>query len=158
MAARRSRKPIRGITHGRAGYQRGCGCDVCRTANAEYQAGLRQRKGREGPKKIATVTAIRKRSESKDSDPGMMERAVIEECDGLERATSRPTLVVAARNLAKIVDNPDMSGIHTATTKQIMAILTDLHGDEDKSKSTGRRKSGGRLATVGALTKVKREA
>jgi hypothetical protein len=85
-----------------------------------------------------------------------MEKAVIAECEGLERAKVRPTLVVAARNLAKIVDTPKMSSIHTSTTKQIMAILSDLHGDSAKTKATGRRKSGGRLATVGNLTKVKR--
>jgi hypothetical protein len=85
-----------------------------------------------------------------------MELAVAAECDGLERAKDRPALVVAAKNLAKIVDNPQLSSIHTSTTKQIMAILSDLHGDADKVKAANRRKSGGRLATVGALTKVKR--
>jgi hypothetical protein len=85
-----------------------------------------------------------------------MERAVVEECASLERAKDRPTLVVAARNLAKIVDTPKMSSIHTSTTKQIMSILADLHGDTDKAKAANKRKSGGRLATVGQLTKVKR--
>jgi hypothetical protein len=81
---------------------------------------------------------------------------VIAECAELEKARQRPTLVEAARNLAKIVDNPKLSSIHTSTTKQLMAILSDLHGDTEAKKATGKRKSGGRLATVGNLTKVKR--
>lgn len=154
------RKTLKGIKHGRSGYQRGCGCAVCRGAESSYQAGRRAVRGRTDGNVIQMPG---KRSESSDSvvkrrsGVGDMERAVVEECEGLERAKDRPTLVVAARNLAKIVDNPELKGLHTSTTKQIMGILADLHGDSD-DKRKSRKKSGGRLATVGNLTKVKRHA
>lgn len=167
-----------GIPHGLKGYRAPycCTCDVCRAANAQYSRDKRaeyaaakrdelatKREARYAKSQGKERTAIRQRQAAATvsggtvpKSAGPMERAVIEECEGLERAKIRPTLVIAARNLAKIVDTPKMSSIHTSTTKQIMAILADLHGDTAKAKATGRRKSGGRLATVGALTKVKR--
>jgi hypothetical protein len=160
----RKREILEGITHGRSGYLRGCGCDVCRKANSEYSAKRRAEKGRsDNVVQMGSSTRKpvgrppKKRTESRDSVPGDMERAVISECAELPRATERPTLLSAARNMAKILDNPELKGLHNATTKQLMAILKDLHGDDDRAKATGRRKSGGRLATVGALTKVKRQ-
>jgi hypothetical protein len=159
------------IPHGLKGYRTpwNCRCDVCKAANTEYNRG--RRKARQQAKdelaekreqRKQTLTRNRnsgKATESGDSDPtgmGRMERAVVKECAELEKAGKRPTLVEAARNLAKIVDNPKLSSIHTSTTKQLMAILSDLHGDTEAKKATGKRKSGGRLATVGNLTKVKR--
>jgi hypothetical protein len=155
-----------------------CDCTVCKDAINEYNRAGRarrkqqrearqadelaaqraKRKGKQPPISTKGIrAAAAKRTESSDSvAKGRMEKAVLAECEALERARTRPTLVVAACNLAKIVDNPKLSSIHTQTTKQIMAILADLHGDTEKAKATGKRKSGGRLATVGALTKVKR--
>lgn len=160
----RKREVLEGITHGRSGYARGCGCAVCRKANTDYMAERRASKGRDdnvvqmgsGTRK-SVGRPRKKRSESPDSVIGAMEQAVITECAELPRATERPTLLNAAKGMAKILDNPELRGLHNATTKQLMVILKDLHGDDDKSKATGRRKSGGRLATVGALTKVKRQ-
>lgn len=98
------------------------------------------------------------KSESRDSvrKLGEMEKAVIEEC--AEIPDAKPTLVVAARNLGRnvdsLTDNPKVIALYNSTMKQLMATMAELRGD--KSKTTSRRKSGGRLATVGALTKVKR--
>lgn len=176
-----------GIPHGLRGHRApyNCPCDVCRLAwnayctekrnerKAKAEAAAKTRKGpqtldevdellakRKARKAVVVPRKPRAATESNVSDPnviGAMEKAIIEECADLPRAKERPTLVVAARNLAKVVDNPKLSSIHTSTTKQIMVLLADLHGDDDKSKATGRRKSGGRLATVGNLTKVKRK-
>lgn len=170
-----------GIPHGLKGARKPyyCDCDICKAAINKYNregrarrklakqqqddelAAKRQQRRSRDPKgpPISTKGSRARRTEtdvSVSKGVGAMEKAVISECAGLERAKARPTLVVAARNLAKIVDTPKMSSIHTTTTKQIMAILNDLHGDSAKVKATGRRKSGGRLATVGNLTKVKR--
>lgn len=165
MPVRKERPILKGIKHGRSGYQEGCGCDVCRKGEADYQAKRRRERGRDSN---GTVIPMNKRTESNDSDArrrtggvhiiGDMEQAVIDECkqmraDGMK---VRPTVEVAARNLAKIVDDPESRGMHTATTKQIMALLETLQPKE--IKQTGRKKSGGRLATVANLTKVKRQA
>lgn len=152
----RERKTLTGITHGREGYRKGCGCDVCRTAEISYQNKRRRQRGRSP----ANVIPMKRAGETNGSPKrrntiGPMERAVVSECEGLERAEERPTLVAAACNLAKIVDNPELKGLHTSTVKQIMSILTDLHG-EDKKAAGSRRKSGGRLATVRRMTKSKR--
>lgn len=149
------------IPHGLRGYRKPyhCRCDVCKAANAAEARRVRaNRRNAENSDELSRKRAARRTvtADTVSNVVGPMEKAVIAECEGLERAKIRPTLVVAARNLAKIVDTPKMSSIHTSTTKQIMAILADLHGDSAKAKSTGRRKSGGRLATVGNLTKVKR--
>lgn len=91
---------------------------------------------------------------------GEMERAVIEECSSITDA--KPTLVVAAKNLARLIDSlsGDSKGaaVQNSTTKQLMGVMADLRGDKAKAGATGRKKSGGRLATVGNLTKVRRGA
>jgi hypothetical protein len=87
-----------------------------------------------------------------------MERAVIEECAAITDA--KPTMIVAAKNLGRSVDdltdNPKVIALYNSTMKQLMATMAELRGDKVKAGVTGRKKSGGRLATVGALTKVKR--
>jgi hypothetical protein len=167
--------PDDGIPHGLKGARKPyyCDCTVCKDAinayNRERRAArkvakqakdeLAEKRAKRRAVNVAKLHPDRVVTESDDSVPrviGAMEKAVIEETKDLARAKERPTMVVAARNLAKIVDNPKMSSIHTSTTKQIMSIMAELRGDTDKAKATGKRKSGGRLATVGQLTKVKR--
>jgi hypothetical protein len=69
-------------------------------------------------------------------------------------------LVVAAKNLGRNVD--ELAGdikviaLYNSTMKQLMSTMAELRGDKDRP--AGRKKSGGRLATVGNLTKVKRQA
>lgn len=89
-----------------------------------------------------------------------MEKAVIEESAGIPNA--KPTLIVAAKNLGRSVDdltgNEKAIALYNSTMKQLMATMAELRGDKTASNATGRKKSGGRLATVGNLTKVKRDA
>lgn len=146
-------------------------------ASAKSDELARKREAKRDPKgppistkgtRAGGVKRSEQRSESNDSDGsksrrgkriGEMEAAVIAECAQLELAAVRPTVVVAARNLARLVD--DLSGsakggsVQVSTTKQLMAMLESLR---PKDTGSGKRKSGGRLATVGALTKVKRQA
>lgn len=159
------------IPHGIEGYRKyNCKCDdgtenSCLGANRIYQREYRELKRRE--RAAAAVDELAKRrgktkrtatvagSESNDS-VGFMEQAVIDECATLEMARVRPFVVAAARKLARIVDalGDDTKGLaaQASTTKQIHAMLESLRPKETASK----RKSGGRLATVGNLTKVKR--
>lgn len=173
MGKRKERPILGGVTHGRSCYRQGCGCDVGRKAESDYQAKRRAENGRaqngnvipmsKGPA-ISTKgmrDAAKKRTESRDSvkraekraKVGAMEQAVIDEYELLDADCKRPTVLIAARNLAKIVDDPDLQGMHIATTKQVMAMMQSLRPKEIDAK---KRKSGGRMATVGALVKVKR--
>ena len=49
MRATRSSEPIEGITHGVQGWNKGCGCFVCRRAKAEAQARYRAKVRGEEP-------------------------------------------------------------------------------------------------------------
>lgn len=176
-------QPSDGIPHGLRGYRKpyNCRCDVCKGAVAKYQADRRAaRRTPEGQDELAAKraksmgkerTRIRaavqaQRSESSDSVRvsskriGEMERAVIEECSAIPDV--KATQVVAAKNLARLIDRLSLNdksvgaSVLNSATKQLMSVMSDIRGDKSASKATGRRKSGGRLATVGALTKVKR--
>lgn len=163
--------PDAAIPHGLEGYRPPwrCKCAVCRKANAEYTKAKRDEykqrdelavKRRSKPISTkGTRAAGARRSESKNSVPGEMEVAVREECSTLPEERRKPSLVVAAVNLAKSVDilsrDPKCIAVQNSTTKQLMAVMADLRGDKT-ADAKNKRKSGGRLATVGALTKVKR--
>lgn len=143
-----------------------CKCSKCRTAqrryNREKQAEYRLRDkqktdelaAKRAQKKTVTTGTVRKGRRTL----GEMEQAVIEEC--AEITNAKPTLVVAAKNLGRSVDdltgNMKVIALYNSTMKQLMATMAEMRGDKAKAEVTGRRKSGGRLATVGALTKVKR--
>lgn len=152
--------PPHGLKRYRPPYK--CRCDVCRAANTEYCTERKRVRREANPDELAVrrkKRATTRRTESGDSvrKPkviGEMERAVIEEV--AEIADPKPTLVVAAKKLARIVDNPELSNMHNTCTKQLMALMAEMRGDTDKAKATGKRKSGSRLATVGSLTKVRR--
>lgn len=163
------------IPHGLKGYRSpyNCKCPICRGAWAAYCKEKREdRKGtrrddlaRRRAQKRDTATRSAKKaaaqSESRDS-VGAMETAVIAECAALTDPVNA-TQLVAAKQLASLIDklsaNEDGVGaaVINSSTKQLMSIMAEIRGDTGKSKLTGRRKSGGRLATVGALTKVKRQ-
>jgi hypothetical protein len=90
-----------------------------------------------------------------------MESAVIEECASVDGGV-KATQLVAAKTLARLVDSlSNESAGHAvvnSATKQLMALMAEIRGDAKQEKATGKRKSGGRLATVGNLTtKVKRQ-
>lgn len=163
---------IDGVPHGLKGYREpyNCRCDVCRAGWAEYirnNRATRKAKRDNGTDQLArkraqkrTATTKRK-SESRDS-VGAMEAAVISECAALTEPANA-TQLVAAKSLASLIDKLNDkgdgvgAGVINSSTKQLMSIMAEIRGDTGKSKATGRRKSGGRLATVGALTKVKRQ-
>jgi hypothetical protein len=172
------------IPHGLEGYRKyGCTCDdgtvkSCLGANRAYQREMRARRAdaklsgdelaakrtqrSKGPvvttKRMREAAAKRRKTETNDS-VGEMEQAVITECAGI--ADAKPTLVVAAKHLGRNVDalsgNAKTIALYNSTMKQLMATMAELRGDKAKTSVTGRKKSGGRLATVGNLTKVKRQ-
>lgn len=165
-------KPKDPIPHGLEGYRKyGCTCDdgtvnSCLGANRAYQREMRAKRAqaRLNGDELAAKRVQRKKPKTESSDSvrkrpralGEMEKAVIKEC--AEIVDAKPTLVVAAKNLGRNVD--DLAGdikviaLYNSTMKQLMATMAELRGDKDKPVS--RKKSGGRMATVGNLTKVKR--
>lgn len=168
-----------GVPHGLKGYRSPweCRCDVCKAGWAGYIRERRAARKAEGPdelerrrKRSATrrMGKPKARTESGDSvvvggrriGIGEMERAVIEEAAQIPDA--KATQIVAAKNLARLIDrlsNQEKAtgaSVVNSATKQLMGVMAEMRGDATKSKATGRRKSGGRLATVGALTKVRR--
>lgn len=145
------------IPHGLKGYRKPfcCKCDVCRAAGSKYASD--KRKEYRERDELSAKRSQRRRTESRNS-VGDMEQAVIAECDVIP--TVKATQVVAAKNLARLIDRlmKESAGaaVLNSATKQLMMLMSDIRGDVDKAKTTGKRKSGGRLATVGQLTKVRR--
>lgn len=164
------------IPHGLRGYREPylCRCDVCKAGWAEYMRDRRAARKADGSDELSRQRARKraeakskskppKKSESNDSVViGAMESAVITECAALE-TPAKATQLVAAKQLAQVIDKLSANGdgvgaaVINSSTKQLMSIMAEIRGDTGNSKATGRRKSGGRLATVGALTKVKRQ-
>ena len=158
------------IPHGLKGYRMKCPCKVCRKAWADYCQERREARKANGTDQLAKKRAQKRtrttRSRSKPAEPptesrdsvGGMQAAVIEECATIDGV--KPTQLVAAKTLARLVDSltGQVAGqaVLNSSTKQLMALMAEIRGDSTQSKATGRRKSGGRLATVGELTKVKR--
>lgn len=160
------------IPHGLKGYREPykCTCPICKRGWADYiserravrklarENGTDQLARKRAQKRTATTKA---KSESRDS-VGAMEAAVVAECAALTEPVNA-TQLVAAKSLASLIDklNNKEDGVGASvinsSTKQLMSLMAEIRGDTGKSKATGRRKSGGRLATVGALTKVKRQ-
>lgn len=168
-----------GIPHGLQGYRRfGCKCDICRAANRDYFRARRAKdNGRERAKKaakdeLAAKRAARsaqcraasaKRQPSQDDSVktsnakkiGEMEKAVVDAATKLDAAEDKPDIVMMARNMARILDNPKQVALHPSTNRQLMALMTQLRGDGSPGRG-GRRKSGGRLAAVQKMTRSKR--
>lgn len=159
-------KVLVGITHGRKGYEKGCGCGVCSGAERDYQQkrkaeGLQPRNGqsfRKQPDDDATVTQLHVvQGNSESARPmtatpvprvGPAEKAVIEECEGLSIAAERPGVVEMARCLARIMDDKKSIGLWPTTSRQLQSMLNDLRGNS-------KRKTRGRIAKVQNMTRAK---
>lgn len=170
------------IPHGYKGHRPpySCRCDVCRAAWNAYVKEKREERKLKRPRAdelsrkrasktevirraVKRVAAEEKRRAAESSDSvGPMQAAVLAEVEAMTDPVSA-TALVAAKSLASVIDklnnNTEGAGaaVINSTTKQLMAIMAEMRGDTTKLKATGRRKSGGRLATVGAMTKVKRQ-
>jgi hypothetical protein len=172
-----------GIPHGLEGYRKfGCKCDdgtvkSCKGANREYNRQQEaKRAGRKAANKVARDELAAKRakrsaqcsaatkarqSSQDDSVPkshhakkiGEMEQAVIDAATKLGALEDKPDIVMLARNMARILDNPKQVALHPSTNRQLMALMGQIRGTDS---SGSKRKSRGRLATVQRMTKSKR--
>lgn len=130
------RRRIGVVTHGTSGYRQGCRCDVCKEAESARNAHYRV-SGTTKSKVLAMP-----------SQPGEVERAVIEEA---EIHCSTGYRVVTARTLARVLDNPNMAGVHVSTARQLVPILNAMH-----DSGPGKRKGSARLALVSDMAKSRR--
>lgn len=169
-------KVLVGVTHGRQGYRKGCGCDVCTGTERDYQQkrkaeGLQPRNGQSFRKVVDVKSAARAQQEAAgnvtqlhvlqgNSEPtpppasskefvGPVEASIIEECAGLSIAVERPGVVEMARCLARILDDKKSIGLWPTTSRQLQVMLNDLRGNS-------KRKTRGRIAKVQNMTRAAR--
>jgi hypothetical protein len=124
-------------------YRNGCRCSKCKAWNAAYSREVRARDAqartrRAKPKVVALPT-----TEIPVATIGMgrCERAVRDECDMLERAEYRPSIVAAAIIVAQRMDDPKCFAMAAALAKQLQALMSEL-------QVPNKKKSGARLALV----------
>lgn len=166
-----------GIPHGLEGYRKfGCKCDdgtvkSCKGANRIYhqkrraaKQGAKDELAAKREKRSAQCSAATRARQSSQGDSvpntnrakkiGEMEQAVIDAATKLDALEDKPDIVMLARNMARILDNPKQVALHPSTNRQLMALMGQLRGDG--GGGSGKRKSRGRLATVQKMTKSKR--
>ncbi|BBX38921.1 hypothetical protein [Mycobacterium simiae] len=128
-------------SHGPAGYNRGCRCDICRGAAAAAKA--RQRAAHpDAPRNGADVVPF-------PAAPvviGPTEQAVIDECATLPKAAECPTVVAQARKVARAIDNPKQESYISRNSHELRDLMGLLR---DRPK----KKSGGRLAVVQQMSR-----
>jgi hypothetical protein len=131
-------------------YRRGCRCSPCRAAESRRKRDQRIRKltGSGAPSGAPenVVTLRPGGGKAPPEQPGEVESAVIAETG--TTGQDRPALVANAITLARILDNDEQVYMWPQTSRQLTALLNELHGG-------GRRKrNSGRLASVQSLVKV----
>jgi hypothetical protein len=132
-------------SHGTSGYRAGCRCYTCVSAETD-----RKRNYRATGSGAKSSDYTEGAAGDRNSEVGEVEAAVIAECESLPLAAQRPTLVIAARDMARIMDNREVSHWHSKAAKAMLEYMAQLYPQQKP------RKMGQRLATVHALTKVKR--
>ena len=131
------------LEHGRTRYARGCRCDVCRSAERDYQRN-RYRRQHGLPVEPPDPPEPNGVYSHLVSPPGgCVVTAVHAELDVAPAAAERPGLTAVALALAAILDDPRHVAVQPAAARQLVAILGAL------SKRTQR---GGKLAVVKAMT------
>lgn len=124
--------------HGASGYQPpyNCRCLECRAGHAERQRNRRTMGSGSGK----TVAALTRAAPS-----GETERAVLAEVEMMDSPPRRAD-VLACRNLARILDNPKLTGLHPKVTAEFVRALYVMHPRPQK------RKAKRRLAAVQKMT------
>ena len=136
------------LEHGRTSYTRGCRCNVCRTAERDYQRNrYRRRRGVpvDGPGGSPLIAA----NADGLGEPGPVESAVQAELRALCATGDRPGLEQIALAMARILDAPMAIPSQPAAAKVLAALL-------DKLRSASARGPRGRLAVVRTITDASR--
>jgi hypothetical protein len=123
-------------------YRSGCRCPKCTAANREQKRRLRAAKPDKPPNVVSLPTTVQPAAAPKE--PGPNEVAVRAECEILPKAAERPAIVAAAISVAQRLDDPAHAAMVARNSKELRDLLSELKGPK--------RKSGGRLATVSAMS------
>ena len=131
------------LKHGRTRYTRGCRCNICKTAERDYQRN-RYRRSRgltvDPPEEPLSVAGAEWSGES-----GPVESAVAAELHTLHTVTDRPGVAQIALSLARILDNPKAVSSQPAAAKVLSTML-------DKLRAVSARGRRGGLAVVRTMT------
>jgi hypothetical protein len=138
MGKRIGRPPI--DSHGtRAKYSKGCRCQSCRLAEANYK---RQR--RLGQLGLTVLPANRAAAGGTfNPEPGRAAAVVDAELESLPGTATRPLLVEGVRALARALDDPAFAASYPSMLRELRASLAELR--------SGVRGTG-KLAAVAAMT------
>jgi hypothetical protein len=117
-------------------YRDGCRCPKCRAANAAAARKIRARNAtvrtrRARPK----VVALPLRQRTPDAPPpemGRNEQAVRDECDTLDRAVDRPSVVAQAITLAQRLDDPAHAAMCATNSRQLQSLMAELQAPRKK--------------------------
>jgi hypothetical protein len=132
-------------------YRSGCRCVKCKAANTAAARRHRARNAvartrRARPKVVGLpVTGMA------DAVIGMgrNERAVRDECENLERAVERPTVVAQAITVAQRLDDPACYAMAATLSRQLQSLMQELQVPKKKLAPK-------RLAVVQAMTNARR--
>jgi hypothetical protein len=119
-------------------YRDGCRCVKCKAANSAAARRVRARnstvRARRSKSKIASVVAMptNPQSPGMGSEMGRCERAVRDECDTLERAVDRPSVVAAAIVLAQRLDDPSHAAMSATNSRQLQSLMSELQVPKKK--------------------------
>lgn len=129
------------------GYNSGCRCPDCKTANTLHQRDTRaKRRGLPVPPRSGPVSAW-----APPTEPGEVEQAVLDELATLSAAETRLGAVQAALACARIIDSPEQYPTHVRAIASLTYIMDLLR----KVSGVGAR-GHGRLASVQPIRKKKR--
>lgn len=131
---------------GKHSYRSGCRCRACRSKEALRQRNYRARRAAAAPKAALTVLPT---AQPAPSVPGEVEAAVVVET--APYVEDRPAAVAQAKRLGQVLDDAGLIAMWPQTSKQLMAVLTELH-------KASKPKAGGRLASVSQLASRNRVA
>ena len=150
--------------HGTSGYRRGCRCEICKKARADY---MRERRARSIPERTKTKVArsnvvsmsparILKSENSSPGQnlnseiPGEQEAAVIARFDQL--GTDDAALVARCRAMARLLDDDaDAKGAWVSAAKQLDVMMA-------RAEQGKIRKSRGKLVVVQQMSARRRSS
>lgn len=118
--------------HNRTRYLKGCRCEICKAAQADYRRDLKARKSEGKP--VRPVVVQMPTQEVATTDDESVVAAVRREI-GMLDVSKRPGLVATALALARVLDNPLSVQQHPAAAGRLAELLNTLSTSAPKKRS-----------------------